>query len=933
MKGMYAVLPAALLLLSRCASAPVPVPAPQVVEEPPAAQVQEDDVWTLLDKGDTEKARALFRGQVDVNALDARGRTPLHRAAELRDGALASFFIALGAGIDAQDGDGRTPLEIACAQGDSKTAAVLSAGKADIFKASKGGASPAERGLAAGSPLLDALLTKETLKMTDGSGRTILHLAAGRGAHEAVRTILAKGGIPNLRDGDGKTALDHAYARPEAYDYALAAELLVQGGGISSLGGFEYFAPAVRSSNYNVRFADGLAPLHFASRAGHAGFVELVLRRGGEVDAKNASGTTALHEAARSGRIEVMRLLLASGASANARDAKGNSALHIVMPLETRKAGIDLLLGAGANPNIKDDHGDTALHIAVSLNLGLDLARALLAGGADVSIRNTEGKTPLHRAVETGRRDYIPLLLEYQADIFAADTQARTPFDIALAENGDALTAMITEKTVALSDNTGNTLLHLTVKKGESLAAATLILDRKGNLNSRNKAGDTALHLAVRQNEKEMGELLISRGADIFAPNAEGHSPLYLAAHAEPPLRDWILNHITLEAQDGLGNGLLHYAAQWKLAAAVPVIVSRGASTEAKNATGETALFSAVKADSPETIAAFAAAGASLGARDSLGNSALHAAVRWNASSSAEALLKAGGDIQARNLAGKTPLHEAVRLGMVAIESLLLQNGAALESRDLEGNTPLMEAAAAGLPGAVERLAERGADPTARNIRGDTPLHLAVALGRTDVAVQLLNRGASIHARNAAGRTPFQTALGTSPEMVATLLTKERLLMSDDDGRSPLHIALAERVGADAIQAILRQGGRVGVTDAAGKTPLRMAVDLEAWDQIRLLVDAGSDVFAQGADGESPGTAALTKGETAIRALFGGKNIGERDTVGNTILHYAAHRGSPKTVALLLELGAAKNSRNVAGETPADLAKRWGKAEQEALLR
>lgn len=931
MKGLYAILPAALLLLSRCVSAPVP--APQVVEQPPTVQVQEDDVWTLLEKGEIEKARALFRGKVDVNSVDSRGRTPLHRAAELRDGALASFFIALGANIDAQDSDGRTPLEIACTLGDSKTAAVLSAGRADIFKSSKGGISPAERGLSSGSPLLDALLTKETLKMTDGSGKTILHLAAGRGAHGAVRTILAKGGIPNHRDGDGKTALDHAYVNPESYDHALTAEALVQGGGVSSIGGFEYFAPAVRSSNYNIRFADGLAPLHFAARSGHAGFVEHILRRGGEVDAKNASGTSALHEAARYGQIGVMRLLLSNGAAPNARDAKGNSALHIVMPLGSREAGIELLLGAGANPNIKDDHGDTPLHIAVSLNLGMNPVRSLLLGGADVTVRNTEGQTALHRAVETARRDYIPLLLEYQADIFAADTQGRTPFDIALTKNRDALTAMITEKTVALSDNTGNTLLHLTVKAGAPLSSAVLILDRKGNPNARNKVGDTPLHLAVRQNEREMGVLLISRGADIFAPNAEGHSPLFLAAHAVPPPWDWILNQTTLEARDGLGNSLLHYAAQWKLAAAIPVIVSRGASTEAKNATGETAIFFAVRADSPPTIAALVTAGASLGARDSLGNSALHTAVRWNALSSAEALLKAGSEIQARNLAGKSPLHEAVRLGMVAIEGRLIQSGAALESRDLEGNTPLMEAAVASLPGAVERLAEWGADPTARNSLGNTPLHLAVALGRKDVAIQLLNRGVSIHARNSAGRTPFQTALGTSPDMAATLLTKERLQMSDDDGRSPLHIAVAERVGAEMVQAILRQGGRVGVTDAAGKTPLRMAVDLEAWDQVRLLVDAGADVFAQGADGDSPGTVALAKGETAIRSLFGGKNIGERDTVGNTILHYAAHRGSPRTVALLLELGAAKNARNVAGETPADLAKRWGKAEQEALLK
>ncbi|MDR0878441.1 MAG: ankyrin repeat domain-containing protein, partial [Treponema sp.] len=730
----------------------------------PKAEVSaEDDVWALLERGESAKARAFFLGKENVHAVDSRGRTPLHMAAEIKDPNLANFFISMGADVDAPDNQRRTPLAISAEKNDPEVGKVLAAAGADIHIPLKNGGSPALTAVAGNGVFLSSILTSASVDSVDPQGRTILHLAGIAGNAQGIDKILAVKNAAGKKDNDGKTALDLALARPDSRNHMEAAERLILAGGYSENPLFSCFAPAVRSSNYNIRTADGLTPLHYAAGAGYAGLITFLIEKKADVNAKSASGATPLHEAARSGNISVMESLIARGAEVNTQDAKGNSVLHIGIPPASHREAIALFLSHGANPNLRDEHGESPLHIAITLNRNPDVLQTLLGGGGDVSIRNIDGKTPLYLAVQESKVTFIPLLLAHGSDIFAADNGGVTPFDRALRDKSTSLNYLITEETIRQSDSAGNTILHAAVNNRSDVKIVGLILDKKVPVNARNKAGDTALHLAAALNSQENGELLLSRGADIFAPNAKGESPLYLAFVSSGGMRRWMINPLTLEARDGLGNSALHYLAQWKFDSSIPFLIQQGAKTEAANATGETPLFMAVKSDGASTVKTLLASRASLNSRDTLGNSALHAAVRWNAPHAAAALMDAGIDINSHSLSGNTPLHDAVRLGITELETLLIRRGADLEVRDADGNTPFMEAVMAGFPGSMERLANLGADPTTRNARGDTPLHIAVAMERSDMVNLLLLWGASIHARNARGRTPFQTALTVSP--------------------------------------------------------------------------------------------------------------------------------------------------------------------------
>jgi ankyrin repeat protein len=905
-------------LIAGCASAP-----------------PEDDVWTLIEQGETGKAQEKFLGEVNVETRDTGGRTPLHAAAEQMSPELAAFFISLGARVDAEDGQGRTPLDISTGKLDGATARELVRAGANIHHPING-SSPALEAIGAKGAFLDAILTAESIETVDGEGRTILHLAALEGDAMAAAAILNAGAPVNKRDNAGKTALDLAFTNTRTKNYAETAEKIILEGGISEDPLYAYFGPAIRSLNYNFRTADGITPMHYAAQEGHTGYVRYLLDKRADVNIKNASGSTPLHEAARSGNIGIMEILIAGGANVDARDAKGNSVMHIAVPQEVHQEALEMLLAHGANPNLRDEYGDSPLHIVITLNRDPAILRTLLEGGSDVTIHNAEGKTPLYVAVQENRASYIPLLLTYKSDIFAVDNEGITPFERALRDRRSALTALITEETVLQNDSAGNTVLHLATLNWADPQIITLILDKRALVNARNKEGDMGLHIAVRLNSRESGGLLLSRGADIFAPNAKGESPIYLAFFPgkdyPPGVREWMLTSSTLEERDGLGNSVLHYAAQWRLDSYIPLIVQKGAATEAANATGETPLFMAVKVDSSSTVQVLINAGSSIAARDSLGSTPLHAAVRWNAPQAAGTLIAAGVDIDAHAVNGKTPLHDAIRLGINSVENLLLRNNAELEVRDSDGNTPLMEAVMMGNTGAVERLTDAGADPSVRNGRGDTPIHIAVVMERMDIVNQLLSLGCSIHAKNAQGKTPFRIALGISAQMVSTLLTKDRIFVTDDEGLSPLHIALLNGASTAIIQTIIDQGGRVSGVDAEGRTPLRIAVDQNNWEAARILAEAGSDPFAAGGDGKTPGTIALTRGREPVRAIFSGRAIVARDKAGNTILHYAAQYGKTEIIALLLDLGANKNIRNITSESPADIAQRWNHPEITEML-
>ncbi|MCL2139584.1 MAG: ankyrin repeat domain-containing protein [Treponema sp.] len=904
-----------------------------------------DDVWSLLAKGD-EKAKNFFIGEVDVSAADSKGWTVLHYAANLDDPGLAAFFIARGADVNAEDNAKQTPLGIAAEKDAAQAAKIIVNNGANIHAIANNGKSPAMIAIGK-NDFLKAILTPASIVSTTQDEKTILHLAAEAGNVTAVKTILAamdagnetglgeaqkKSNVLNKNDAKGNNPLDIAFLHTDSRDCMEIAEQLILAGAVSNHPAYYYFSPAVKNANYDLKRADGLSSLHFACANGYNGLITFLLEKKADVNLKNSSGSTPLHEAVRSGRLDTVAIIINAGGEINAQDAKGNSVLHIAVPPQNQPQMINLLLRNSANPNLRDEHGDSPLHVLVTLNRGPEAMHALLEGGADASIRNVYGQTPLYLAVQKSRLPLIPLLLAAGSDIFAADNSRITPFDLALQQNGAVFDALITDGTVRQTDSAGNNVLHIALQKKSDINVIAKILIRDIKINSRNHAGDTPLHFAARMNQKEAGEFILVKGGDIFSSNSVDESPLYIALTHRQGILQWMFNEKTIVMHDGLGNSMLHYAALWKLDRQIPFLIQKGISPDIQNAAGETPLFWAVKYDGISTLNVLVKEKANLHIRDSFGNSVLHSAVKWNAVNSTKALMNAGIDPNVYNFNGTTPLHDSVRLGLTGIAVILLDKGANIEVRDSGGNTPFMESVKAGQSETVRLLAGKGADPKTRNAVGDTPLHHAVIIENIDIINFLLSKGASIHARNTRNKTPFLLALNDSPGMATVLLTKEQVNSPDDFGYSPLHLALQEKVSLSLLKAIIDRGARLSAVDSNGRIPLRLAADMNNWEAVKILADAGSDPFLAASDEKTSCEIAIVLGSDAIKAVFSGRAINARDQYGNTALHYAARMGKPQTITLLLELGADRSAKNISTESPADIAKRWNKNDNAALL-
>ncbi|XP_073515847.1 ankyrin repeat domain-containing protein 27 isoform X3 [Phyllobates terribilis] len=172
----------------------------------------------------------------------------------------------------------------------------------------------------------------------------------------------------------------------------------------------------------NVSSRDGFTPLHIAALHGHAVLVNLLLKHGAHVDAKNGNRALPLHLACHKGHLEVVKLLMEISAGKNKKDANGNTPLIYAcmaghLEMATR------LLEHGASVNLGNVKGNTALHESVRRNHE-GLVKLLLLYGAPADVRNKRQYSPVDFAKENVRiRHLLSASNQTMTDSGAAETE------------------------------------------------------------------------------------------------------------------------------------------------------------------------------------------------------------------------------------------------------------------------------------------------------------------------------------------------------------------------------------------------------------------------------------------------------------------------------------------------------------------------------
>ncbi|KAK2194186.1 hypothetical protein NP493_2g21022, partial [Ridgeia piscesae] len=124
------------------------------------------------------------------------------------------------------------------------------------------------------------------------------------------------------------------------------------------------------------------------------------------------------------------------------------------------------------------------------------------------------------------------------------------------------------------------------------------------------------------------------------------------------------------------------------------------------------------------------------------------------------------------------------------------------------------------------------------------------------------------------------------------------------------------------------QGAEIDACDASGRSPLLLAATNRSWASANALLVRQADVTVRDRErrtilhlivqnGGKPSLICVDFCQEKLRRL-----LDERDTAGNTPLHYAAIGGQPSTIGCLLGLGAALNVTNNLLQSPLHLAAR-----------
>eukprot|EP01132_Coremiostelium_polycephalum_P010038 gene10038-12307_t len=191
----------------------------------------------------------------------------------------------------------------------------------------------------------------------------------------------------------------------------------------------------------------------------------------------------------------------------NTKDTSGNSVLHRVSIIGNALA-IKHVVVRGGRVNAVNNSGMTPLHYAACANL--QSVEILLYYGSSPNAKDVNGETPLYYAVDRGQVSVVSLLLSRGAKVNITNKNlSRNAIHVAaikgpiviLNNNNTSTAANIITQCSNLSNINGTIDLYL--------SCCELLLQRGANIFAQDIHGSTALHIASRHGKKNLVELIL----------------------------------------------------------------------------------------------------------------------------------------------------------------------------------------------------------------------------------------------------------------------------------------------------------------------------------------------------------------------------------------------------------------------------------------
>lgn len=319
-----------------------------------------------------------------------------------------------------------------------------------------------------------------------------IHQDAADGNIEGIRRHLRKRAAVDERDEDGLTPLAHAARSPLAG--ADVVRLLLEAGADpnGALKDRDHAALELAACSGSLDKVEALlsagAEIGWASPQGYTTLVnaiyklqnnpslipmvELLIRRGAELDSTTEYGESPLSVASRFGCFDLVQILLDAGADPT--DTLGWSPLMQAVALATADDVARALetCGPADVAEDRDGYGRTPLHLA-ALTDDVRKIELLVAHGGDLTGTDRVGTTPLMEAAKEGRLAALQCLLELGADLEAVDSHNQTALLVA-AEAGETESVRVLQDAGA-NDDHRNQFDELAVSLAANVATARLL--------------------------------------------------------------------------------------------------------------------------------------------------------------------------------------------------------------------------------------------------------------------------------------------------------------------------------------------------------------------------------------------------------------------------------------------------------------------------
>ena len=709
----------------------------------------------------------------------------------------------------------------------------------------------------------------------------------------------------------------------------------------------------------------GYTPLHVAAFNNARDVAVVLIEHGADIDAKSEQGWTALHGAAWRNTHGIAVDLLERGADVHAKARNGWTALHRAAESNAHEVAAELI-EHGADIHAKAGNAWTSLHVAARANAH-EVALELLGRGADIHAKALNGDTPLTMAEKHNMQEVLTVLRKRQAVLLgrlagldvahlgnvlgrelspnAVDENGWTDLHYAAALNLPELAEALLDTGVDVAASlTDGTAVHFQ----DSRAAKVLEELDVSPYSMTYYHGQQPLHVAAIFGTQEVASILINRNANANWATSNGFTPLtYAVRNNRREVVELLLDH---GANDDV-NDLLDLAVQRDAVEVAALLVDRGAVVDSH--TGGELLHRAASVGASGSASFLVDLGVDIHVKDSYGRTPLHSAVLGKHAPStlvAAILIERGANVDAKNESGDTPLHMSAREYAREIATKLVAHGANIHAKNNNGDTPLHVAARQNVHKIVAKLVAQGADIHARNKDGDTPLTIAKKQSAQETLTVLRNRQAAHLDRLAS------VDAGNLRDLLGRELSQSEV---DENGWTDLHYAaglnlpaVAEALvdaGADVAVRLKDDGGPLSeqlkqlldALDTAsdvsrnGDTPLHIAALNDAREVAAELIERGADVHAKDKNGSMPLHIAAANNARGVAAelIEGGADVHAKNNNGDTALHAAARRNVHEIVAELVAQGADIHVRNKDGDTPLTIAEMQSAQETLTVLR